>query len=163
MLEGSGAELVVNPDYRRGMLSSLQTGIAAAPAETEWLVVALGDQPFLSPATVRHLLDEARVSEASILVPTFGERRGHPLLIHARHRPEILSLNPEIGLRELLRRHPEQVRHVPVPDDAVLHDMDTPEDYERALRRLPPEHGTPPRPHRTEPPQNKEHQATCDT
>jgi len=135
-LEGHGAELVVNERYQEGMLSSLQAGFAAAPAETGWFVIALGDQPSLSAGVVRLLLSECDNGPETILVPSYGNRRGHPLLIHARHRPEVLSLDPEVGLRELLRRHPEAVRHVPVPDDAVLHDMDTPEDYERELRRL---------------------------
>jgi molybdenum cofactor cytidylyltransferase len=135
-LEGWGAELVVNANYQAGMLSSLQAGLAAVPPDTEWLVIALGDQPSVRPDVVRLLLTEGTKGPATILVPSFGNRRGHPLLIHARHRSEVLSLNPEVGLRELLLRHPDAVRHVPVADDAVLHDMDTPEDYERELARL---------------------------
>lgn len=135
-LDGWGAELVVNENHQAGMLSSLQAGLAAAPPDTEWLVIALGDQPSIRPEVVRLLLAEGARGPATILVPSFGDRRGHPLLIHARHRDEVLSLAPNVGLRELLLRHPEAVRHVPVPDEAVLHDLDTPEDYQRELRRL---------------------------
>jgi molybdenum cofactor cytidylyltransferase len=136
-LEGEGTEIVLNADFALGMLSSVQAGAAAAPAETEWLLIALGDQPSLRPEIVVRLRDEAsRDPDASVLVPSYGGRRGHPLLIHARHREEIGGLDPEFGLKELLRRHPEAVRHVVVEDEAVLHDMDTPEEYERELRRL---------------------------
>jgi molybdenum cofactor cytidylyltransferase len=135
-LAGEGVTLVRNPRYLEGMLTSVQAGIAGAPPETEWLVIALGDQPSLRPETVRHLLDEARNGAETILVPSYGGRRGHPLLIHAAHREEIGTLSGEVGLRELLLRHPDAVRHVPVPDDTVLHDMDTPEDYQRELQRL---------------------------
>jgi molybdenum cofactor cytidylyltransferase len=136
-LEGEGAQIVLNPGFALGMLTSVQAGAAAAPEETEWLLIALGDQPSLRPEIVIRLLDEAsREPVASILVPSYGGRRGHPLLIHARHRQEIGSLDPEVGLKELLRRHPDAIRHVVVEDEAVLHDMDTPEEYERELRRL---------------------------
>jgi molybdenum cofactor cytidylyltransferase len=135
-LAGEGVETIRNPRYLEGMLTSVQAGIASAPPETEWLVIALGDQPSLRPETVRLLLTEARAGTESILVPSYGGRRGHPLLIHAGHREEIATLGGETGLRELLIRHPEAVRHVPVPDDAVLHDMDTPDDYQRELERL---------------------------
>src|SRR5689334_14594664 len=42
-LAGEGVEIVLNPDYRDGMLTSVQSGAAAAPADMEWLVIALGD------------------------------------------------------------------------------------------------------------------------
>ena len=57
-------------------------------------------------------------------------------MIHGRHRAEIAELDPEVGLRELMRRHPEALRHVVIDDEAVLADMDTPDDYARELRRL---------------------------
>jgi molybdenum cofactor cytidylyltransferase len=140
-LEGSGAEIVLNPRYPEGMLTSVQAGAAAAPPNTEWLVIALGDQPSLRPDIVELLLDRARSPEAGsepqdIVVPSYAGRRGHPLVIHARYREEIAALDPEAGLRELMQRHPEAVRHVEVSTDTVLHDMDTPEDYQRELRRL---------------------------
>jgi molybdenum cofactor cytidylyltransferase len=135
-LEGTGAEPVVNPRYTEGMLTSVQAGAAAAPPDAGWFVIALGDQPSLRPETVARLLDAARAGPHGIVVPSYGGRRGHPLALHARFRDEILALDPEAGLRELLRRHPDDIRHVDVPTDAVLHDIDTPEDYQRELARL---------------------------
>lgn len=141
-LEGTDAETVFNPRYPEGMLTSVQAGIAASPAETEWFLIALGDQPSLSPAVVTMLVAKASLlvlasdSPDTILVPSYGGRRGHPLLIHASHRDEIATLDPQVGLRELMQRHPEAIHHVDVPDEAVLADMDTPDDYQRELKRL---------------------------
>jgi molybdenum cofactor cytidylyltransferase len=142
-LAGSGAEILVNPRYPEGMLTSVQAGVAAAPADTGWFVIALGDQPSLQPSTVERLLAQAERGSATILVPSFNGRRGHPLLIHASHRPEIGSLDGAVGLKELLLRHPAAVLHVVMADEAVLHDMDTPEDYQRELRRLAEQAGLP--------------------
>jgi molybdenum cofactor cytidylyltransferase len=138
-LKGEGVETVFNPRYLDGMLSSVQAGIAAAPEETAWFVIALGDQPSLRPSTVTQLLNETRNGGTGIVVPSYSGRRGHPLLIHARYRGEIGALSGETGLRELVQRHPDAIRHVVVPDERVLSDMDTPEDYARELRRM--DHG----------------------
>ncbi len=140
-LEGSGAEIVLNADYRLGMLSSIQAGIRAAPTDASRFVIALGDQPSLSPATVDLLLRAGAEREGAIIVPSYNGRRGHPLVLDGCYREEILGLDPEVGLRELLQRHPEAIEHVVVPDEAVLADMDTPQDYERELKRL--DGGTP--------------------
>jgi molybdenum cofactor cytidylyltransferase len=135
-LEGSGAEIVLNADYRLGMLSSIQAGVRAAPDDFSHFVIALGDQPSLSPTTARLLIQTAGERHASIVVPSYNGRRGHPLVLDACFRKEILGLDPGVGLRELLQRHPDAIHHVLVPDEAVLSDMDTPQDYERELKRL---------------------------
>ncbi|MFN3653108.1 MAG: NTP transferase domain-containing protein [Armatimonadota bacterium] len=137
-LHATGAETVLNPRYPEGMLTSVQAGLTAASPETEWAVIALGDQPALQPSTVRLLLERARTTpeRPGIVVPSYGMRRGHPLLIHRRYFDEALALPPEVGLRELLRRHPDDLLHVDVPSEIVLTDMDTPQDYQRELHRL---------------------------
>jgi molybdenum cofactor cytidylyltransferase len=127
--------MVMNPDYLTGMLGSVQHGVAAAAPDTEWFVIALGDQPALDAGLTTRLLELAETASAGIVVPSIKGRRGHPLLIHRRYREEIGALPPEIGLRELMRRHPDDLQLVPVEDDAILRDMDTPEEYAQELAR----------------------------
>jgi molybdenum cofactor cytidylyltransferase len=128
--------LVLNDRFAEGMLTSVQCGLAAAPAETRWFVIALVDQPMIDPAVVTQLLDAARSTDARILLPSFEGRRGHPMLLCADLAPEVFALSGGIGLRELMQRHPDAVLHVPVANDTILRDIDTPEDYERELRRF---------------------------
>ena len=135
-LVGSGAEIVVNAGYRLGMLSSIQAGVRAAPEEVTHFVIALGDQPSLSPTTVDLLLRSGGEREGAIVVPSYNGRRGHPLVLDGCYRKEILELDPEVGLRELLQRHSDMIQHIVVPDEAILADMDTPQDYERELKRF---------------------------
>jgi molybdenum cofactor cytidylyltransferase len=128
--------VVLNERYREGMLTSVQCGVAAAAPETTWFLVALLDQPAIDPATVTHLIETALEAPERIVIPTFEGRRGHPLLFRADLAPEVLTLSGEIGLRELMQRHPEEILHVPVTSDTVVRDMDTPEEYQRELGRL---------------------------
>jgi molybdenum cofactor cytidylyltransferase len=133
-LESAPVRVVRNRDYRLGMLSSIQRGLAAAAPETDWFVFALADQPQLQPAVVASLLSAANAVPAAY-IPTYGGRRGHPILIHARLRDEIANLDSGVGLRQLWEIHPDLVRLVPVQTDSILHDIDTPEDYARLLAR----------------------------
>ncbi|HIE51782.1 MAG TPA: DUF433 domain-containing protein [Armatimonadetes bacterium] len=126
-------EIVVNENYRKGMLSSVQCGLRAVSPEAEAVLVALGDQPRLSPETVRQLISAYRIHSPGLAVPVYRGRRGHPLLLRAKYRDEVFHLNPEIGLRELLHRHPEEVLLVAVESDEVLPDLDDPVAYQRAL------------------------------
>jgi molybdenum cofactor cytidylyltransferase len=75
-----------------------------------------------------------RRSGSHIVVPVFDRRRGHPVLISALYRTEIQSLDPGVGLRQLLDRHSVDILEVPVDDPAILRDLDTPEDYRREAK-----------------------------
>jgi CTP:molybdopterin cytidylyltransferase MocA len=129
-----GAIVAHNPRPERGMLSSVLAGIEAAggaatlAAAGEPILVTPADLPALSPATVRALLAAIARGEVPLAVPAHRGKRGHPLAIAAALLPEIATLDPAVGLRQILERHP--VRELPVDDRGVIADVDTPADYE---------------------------------
>lgn len=137
----AGLRVAINPDPERGMLSSIVEGIAALGGTAGLarhglpLLVAPADLPALNPATVATLLRLAE--DAPLAVPSYRGRRGHPLRISPELIPEIPTLRLDVGLRELLDRHP--VREIEVDDPGAVRDVDTPEDYRSLL-----EDGEPP-------------------
>lgn len=127
-------ETVYNPDFRRGMLSSVQMGFAALPGEAEAAVVLLGDQPFVSAGVIDRQCAASSGSPGSIILPVHEGRRGHPVLIPAAFRDEIPLLSDAVGLRELIHRHEENILEIEVEEEDVLLDIDDPEAYRSALK-----------------------------
>lgn len=123
----STVEAAWNDDPARGMLSSVQAGIASLPAEVTAALVWPVDIPFVRAATVRTLV----VHEGTIVVPVHNGRGGHPLRVGRAHFAEIMELAPARGLKALLDAHADAVVRLPVDDGGVLVDVDTPEDYAR--------------------------------
>jgi molybdenum cofactor cytidylyltransferase len=119
----------VNKDYRLGMLSSIQAGFRALPTDAEAAVIMLGDQPTIPARILDALIRAYRESRRGIVVPVHGGHRGHPVLIDMKNKDEVLGLDPGVGLRQLLRTHPEDVLEVAVSSPEVLKDIDRPEDY----------------------------------
>jgi molybdenum cofactor cytidylyltransferase len=126
----------VNPRYKQGMLSSVRRGIAALPRGCRAVVVALGDQPEIRTGVVNHLVRAYQRGKKGIIVPVYRGKRGHPFLLDLRYGKEIAALNPEVGLRELVRKHPEDILEVRMPDANILHDIDNPDDYKKAARSI---------------------------
>jgi molybdenum cofactor cytidylyltransferase len=124
---------VFNPDFGRGMLSSIQRGLGAVSRDARAVLFFLGDQPPPHPAMINRLIRAYNNTGKGIVLPVHGGRRGHPVLIDLKYRNAIRALDPGIGLRQLMRDHPEDVLEVRTRSPRVLHDIDTPEDYERAL------------------------------
>lgn len=128
-------ETCFNPDYRQGMLSSVQAGLRNLPAETDAVCLILGDQPQIQAAVIDQLIKVFDKSKQNILIPEFNNRRGHPVLFSASYIDEIFTLNQNIGLRELMQRHRDDILELNIQAPEILEDLDTPEDYERLKKK----------------------------
>jgi molybdenum cofactor cytidylyltransferase len=137
--EGLGARVAANPRAERGMFSSVQTGVAALRAEAPSFFLLPADVPLVRPETVGRLARSAGQRAAgaapTVAYPAFREATGHPPLIAATLRTEILGGEPPGGLRELLMRQVESSVLIEVDDPGVLLDADTPDDLAR-IREL---------------------------
>lgn len=122
-----------NPAYaEREMISSLQAGLSALPETTSGTLVVLGDQPGLNGRVVGQVLAAYAEGRGTIVAPVYGGERGHPVLFDRRHWPDLLALD-EGAPRDVIRQVPEALALVKVSSDSILMDIDTPEQYRRAL------------------------------
>ena len=131
------ARRVVNPDPSRGLASSLVLGVVAArsgagPAEPDALLIALGDQPRLSPAVITRLV-AALDGPHPFVVPRYDDGANpNPVLVARAGFELVEQTTGDRGLGPLLAARPELVLEVPVP--GANPDVDTPDDL-RALQR----------------------------
>lgn len=90
------------------------------------------DQPGLPAAAIRKLQGEfERQPSASAAVPTYGGRRGHPAILRWDQTAAIQSLPPDVGINRYFRELGPRLLEVPLADEGILTDLDTPEDYQR--------------------------------
>lgn len=130
------ALVVLNPNFARGMSTSLIAGLGMVSSRARFIIVALGDQPLVTPRVYNQLIEAALNSEKGIIVPTCKGERGNPIVISTRYRAGLLKQKGDIGGRELLKSHPEDVLEVPVDCEGVVVNINTKEEYERRLKGL---------------------------
>ena len=136
LLEGQeGVEWVVNPDYLQGKTTSIKAGLATiGEGQTEVLLILNVDQP-RSVETIGHLLQQHSALSSLITIPTFGGKGGHPIILSSQLLGELMGINEETqGVRAVVDRHKEQTRRLEVDAPEVLWDLNTPEQYEQALK-----------------------------
>lgn len=130
-----GAACAHNPDWSRaGMSASLQAGLRAAEglAEPSAVLVLLVDQPGITPELIDAVIERHRAGGAGLVATVWRGRRGHPVLFGRPFFAAIHALPPDGRPAALLERHADALHLVEAPSDAVLRDLDTPEDYGRA-------------------------------
>ena len=134
----AGVDLVPNPDAADGQSASIRLAAARAAADPDCaaLIFSVVDQPFLEPAVFDALAAAWRSGAGDIVASGFGGQRGNPVLFARRFFNELQELTGDVGGRVLLQRYPALVRQVEMPDPETGRDVDTWEDYERAVALL---------------------------
>jgi len=134
-LQSSRIKVVINPDYKRGMASSLRRGLLALVPGSEAFLVLLADQPGIGPEIIDRLIRGFREADPKrgIVRPVYRGRPGHPVLIGVRYLQEALQLQGDVGARQILIDHPVDILEIEVDRDAVLKDIDTPEEYQKLI------------------------------
>ena len=126
----STGKIVVNDRWSEGQLSSLIAGLDAIEREdVNAALVCPADHPLVSQEIIVGLLTAYWKSNKKIIVPTFEGRRGHPVIFDKSLFAEIRLAPPDVGAREVVRNHTNEIAEVPVDTDRVLKNIDTPEEY----------------------------------
>ena len=130
-LNDTGCDVVFSNDAARGMGASLASGIRATSDAQGW-IIALADMPWIAPSTIEAIARRID-GGASIAVPVYQGRRGHPVGFGAMHREALSSLDGDIGARALLASN--DIVSIDVSDAGILADIDTPADLHRPRPR----------------------------
>ncbi len=125
-LSGRPVKVVVNPLYRKGMSTSIAAGLKFVDSQAQAVMLVLGDQPYIDSPTINRLIDAFGSDKKGIAIPTHRGQRGHPLIFNKNYQKQLYSLSGDIGGREIIKEHPDDVLEVPVDCEGIVIDIDTP-------------------------------------
>ncbi len=125
----------INEDHASGMLSSVCFGVRALPSSVDPFLLWPVDHPLVTAATIARLIEKRGKTGRGIAIPSYEGQRGHPVIFASRMREAILSASPAIGLRAVAADRPNDVIEVPIDDPGVVADVDSPEDFERWIKK----------------------------
>ncbi|MSQ09205.1 MAG: nucleotidyltransferase family protein [Dehalococcoidia bacterium] len=126
-----------NPNFKDGKTTSIRAGLAALPTRLGAIAVLAVDQPRPASVTLR-VLESHAASGRPATSPRFDGHGGHPLVFDGALMPELEAVSEaKEGLREVMRRHAQQINWVPFDDPIVRLDLNTPDAYQAALKTFP--------------------------
>ena len=128
--------VVYNPDYTNGMSTSLKTGIRMVNESVKYIMIALGDQPFISSLSYNYLIDATQKTSKLFLVPTYHGERGNPIMMSAKLCSELYRQDGDIGGRELLKKYSEDMCEIPLEDEGIVINMNTIQEYQKRMKYL---------------------------
>lgn len=118
-------KFVYNENFNQGMFSSIQKGCSEVNVPTFFIIP--GDCPLVKKETVQLIAKH----KGNVVIPSFNYKGGHPIKLSSEVKQKILETSPESNLRVVLGGY--EKTYMNVDDPGVLMDVDTPEDYQKAI------------------------------
>ncbi len=134
-LAGLRCTTVLNPDYARGINTSLRTGIAAVPERAAAALVMLADMPFVTCQMLQAVVTRYRDGAAPLVVSSYGGVDAPPMLYDRSLFPELRALDGEGCGKQVVKRHRAESLEVHWPA-AALQDLDVPADVDAVRAEL---------------------------
>jgi molybdenum cofactor cytidylyltransferase len=120
-----------NENWQDGQSTSIKTGLHTLPIETGAAIFLLADQPQITPAVLRALIEEHARTLAPIIAPLVNGQRANPVLFDRLTFPDLMALSGDVGGRAVFSRH--TITYLPWYDTDLLGDVDTPEEYRKLV------------------------------
>jgi CTP:molybdopterin cytidylyltransferase MocA len=127
-------DIVINEDWEKGQLSSIQAAVRSLPAATDGMLLCLIDHPLVSGELVSDLIERFYSSGKAIVLPVYKGRRGHPVIFGATLYEELLAAPLETGARAVVWAHGGEISEVETAEEGCVLDLNDPD----ALGRLAP-------------------------
>jgi molybdenum cofactor cytidylyltransferase len=126
--------IIVNEAWEQGQLSSIIAGLDVLDQiNCDGVLICPVDHPIISTALIKKLIESFQQSHKKIVIPTYHGRRGHPIIISSELFTEINNASLNVGLREVVRAHKDDICEVPTEEEGVIINIDTPEDYQKYI------------------------------
>ena len=128
------AHATINPDWEKGMGSSLSYGLAKILEqlpEMEAVLIVLGDQPLVDAAFLAQFLRAHKKDKDVVIATAYENGAGVPALFPKRYFPKLLELDGNQGARQLIAQFGNSVHKL--SGKGRTGDIDSPEDYRRLM------------------------------
>ena len=135
-IEHLPVEIVVNPAYQRGQLSSLQSALRhlAGATNCDGVMVHLVDHPYVDAKLIDLMLRRFSETKSLIVVPRHQGKRGHPVIFSRALFSELLNAPMAEGAKAVVNAHRDETLEIDTEDVGITLDIDTPELYRQYVK-----------------------------
>ena len=115
-------QIVYNQDYHLGQTVSFQTGLKHVSPQAQGIFLFPIDCPLIKTETINNIIDFVKMHSKDYLaiIPTYEHKNGHPPLLSAELREELLSLKNTVGINTVFHANLKQTKFLPTEDPGIL-------------------------------------------
>jgi len=122
-------KIIFNKDYETGMASSIKVGLNHLSKKTEYFFICLGDMPMINKRIYNHLINFK--NKKDIIVPTYNNAQGNPILFSKSIKPIIMSIKGDLGAKKILEKNKDRTLKVEIDNINITKDFNNKNDFNK--------------------------------
>jgi len=129
LLKNKKINFVVNKNYKKGMSSSIKTGLKKLPKNSKGFLIVLGDMPNITKTTINKICLSITRSDKEIILPKFKNRTGNPIGFKHSMIKNIYKIKGDRGAKNIIKKNNKKIKFLNINSKSILTNLNTKRDF----------------------------------
>ena len=125
LLKSKKINFVINKNYKKGMSSSIKTGLKKLPKNNKGFLIVLGDMPNVTKTTINKICLSITKSDKEIILPKFKNRTGNPIGFKQSMIKNIYKIKGDRGAKNIIKKNNKKIKFLNINSKSILVNLNT--------------------------------------
>ena len=125
LLRSKKINFVINKNYKKGMSSSIKTGLKKLPKNSQGFLIVLGDMPNITKTTINKICSLIARSDKEIILPKFKNRTGNPIGFKQSMIKNIYKIKGDRGAKNIIKKNNKKIKFLNINSKSILVNLNT--------------------------------------
>ena len=125
LLKSKKINIVINKNYKKGMSSSIKTGLKKIPKNSKGFLIVLGDMPNITKTTINKICLSITRSDKEIILPKFKNRAGNPIGFKYSMIKNIYKIKGDKGAKNIIKKNNKKIKFLNIYSKSILTNLNT--------------------------------------
>ena len=131
LLKSKKINFVINKNYRKGMSSSIKTGLKKIPKNSKGFLIVLGDMPNITKTTINKICLSITSSDKEIILPKFKNRIGNPIGFNHSMIKNIYKIKGDRGAKNIIKKNNKKIKFLNINSKSIITNLNTKRDFSK--------------------------------
>ena len=125
LLKSKKINFVINKNYKKGMSSSIKTGLKKLPKNNKGFLIVLGDMPNITKTTINKICLSITRSDKEIILPKFKNKTGNPIGFKQSMIKNIYKIKGDRGAKSIIKKNNKKIKFLNINSKSILTNLNT--------------------------------------
>ena len=125
LLKSKKINFVINKNYKKGMSSSIKTGLKKLPKNSKGFLIVLGDMPNITKTIINKICLSITRSDKEIILPKFKNRTGNPIGFKHSMIKNIYKIKGDRGAKNIIKNNYKKIKFLNINSKSILTNLNT--------------------------------------
>ena len=125
LLKSKKINFAINKNYKKGMSSSIKTGLKKLPKNSQGFLIVLGDMPNITKTTINKICSLITRSDKEIILPKFKNRTGNPIGFKQSMIKNIYKIKGDRGAKNIIKKNNKKIKFLNINSKSILTNLNT--------------------------------------